>query len=252
MKAVLCRVLSIMLHFRKFFSQNIYAWSLCGIWFPKLPSPERGSNKVAAVIIHFGQIVLWSTQWVHLTRGVENLTVATDVLTMVIIFSMVTMKGFLMIGNTKKMQTAVHLLEQMEATTIGSKEEEAIILDMVPKMRRNWITISGCGVICCTLQFITCLVKEENILLHASDYPYDTDNNNGAYYTTLIFQYIFAFHTSIILGTLDTIGPNMMLIMKTYLLILNGRLRALGWETDKIEAERKLRECLMFHKMCTE
>lgn len=240
------------LHFRKYLSQNINVWSLCGIWFPTQPSPERSSNKVAAVFIHVGQIILWSTQWLHLTRGVENLTVATDVLTMVIIFSMVTVKGWVLIGNTKKMERALQLMEEMELTTLGSSEEEALIVSTVPTLRRNWMSISGCGVICCTLQFITCLVAKENVLLHASDYPYDIESNNGAYYATLIFQYIFAFHTSIILGTLDTTGPNLMLIMKTFLEILNRRLSALGWETSKEEAERKFRNCLEFHRKCQE
>lgn len=89
--------------------------------------------------------------------------------------------------------------------------------------------------------------------MHGATYPYDISHNGAAFYPTLLFsQYFFTFHSSIILGTLDTVGPNMMMIMKAYLEILNRRLRALGYETDRQEAERRLRECLEFHKVCVE
>lgn len=84
-------------------------------------------------------------------------------------------------------------------------------------------------------------------------HPIDRIENSAVYYVANLIQYGLAIHTSILLGTMETLGPNLMLILTAYLKILNQRLRELGWNkrNDK-KMLSKIRDCVEFHKDCIE
>lgn len=239
-------------HFRAFFARNFFVWRIFGHWYPKEPKNGPSSNKVVAVILNVSFLFFWTTQFMYLTGGVENLIVLTDIVTVGIIFFLATLKGALMIYNTERMERLLRMVDDMEESTKGSAEEEAIVVATVPIMRLNWSIISVCGAVCATTQFLKTMVVSENILMHPSyiKKPFYTIDNTALYYVVNLIQYGMALHTGILLGTMETVGPNLMLVLNAYLKILNQRLMGLAWNTTNAETIRRMRECVEFHKVC--
>lgn len=242
-------------HYRQFFSRNFYVWRFFGHWYPAEPRNGPSSNKIISILFNGAYSFFWIGQFLYLTEGVENLIVLTDVVTLGMIFFLASFKGVLLIYNTARMERVFRMVDKMEESTIGSKEEEAIILATLPTLRRNWLGISICGVICATTQMLKTTLNSENILMHPSYLrrPIDRIENIYLYYVCNLVQYGMAIHTSVLYGTMETIAPNLMLVLNAFLKIFNHRLTQLGRNTsNNEETMSKMRECVEFHKICIE
>lgn len=234
-------------------------WRFCGAWFTNYSFPRLYT--VYSVLLHSLHVLFCISQWMYL-RNVYTMIEAIDILTVGSIFTLVSIKSVLFIRQKPTCVRVLALLNEIEASIdTESKVEQAIVKKTLRQMQFIGKLIALCAFNAAFIHFImTQVLNVQRLLVFPAIMPFDWQHNDYWFYGTIVYQMAFAMYSTIILATLDIIGPHIYMLLEAYLRILDHRVKSIGWKHDpashpdpelfQADDERKIVECVKFHKQC--
>lgn len=236
-------------------------WRFCGAWFTNYTFPRLYT--VYSVLLHFLHLCFTISQWMYL-RNVYTMIEAIDILTVGSIFTLVSIKSVLFIWQKPMCVQILNLLRDIEnSIDTKSEVEQIIVKKTLGQMRFIGKLIALCGFNAAFIHLImTQFLSGQRLLVFPAILPFDWLHNDYWFYGTLVYQMVFAMYSTIILATLDIIGPHIYMLLEAYLRILDYRVKSIGWqhqtpseygessENFTAEGERKIVNCVKFHKQC--
>lgn len=235
-------------------------WRLCGAWFTNYSFPRLYTTY--SIVLHILHLNFCISQWMYL-QNVYTMIEAIDILTVGSIFTLVSIKSVLFIWQKPKCVQILNLLNDIERTIDSESEvEQMIVKKTTRQMRIIGMLIAVCAFNAALIHFImTQVLSGQRLLVFPAIMPFDWQHNDYWFYGSIVYQSLFAIYSSVILATLDIIGPHIYMLLEAYLRILDHRLKSIGWERPggpsaddegifQAHGDRQIVECVKLHKQC--
>lgn len=188
-------------------------------------------------------------------RDAHSVLDANEALTPGVILTLLHLKRALYVHNRQRTAAVMRLLYEMETSTRTAPVERALIATAV--RTAGWLragALVSCQAVIVTRFGVSMLslngARPE--LMFPAVVPGDWRHNVALYLAYNWAQFVITLTGSCGLGSLDTFGPMMYLLLDAFMAILCGRVRRLGVECAQTETEclRELVECIAMHKKC--
>lgn len=214
-----------------------------------------------AVLFHVFTFTL-QMQIFFCLRDSKTILDANEILTPGIILTLLDLKCYMFVRNRQRAREVFSIMEEMEATTGASPDEQALIAEAISASDKLIATMwMSCESVIC-LRYVVTLTNSKRELMFPAVLPtaWQTDDQSFAIYNGC--QFVLTVLGSCGLSTLDTYGPTMYLLLNSFVLILGKRLERLGevrpmggllTAGEKAEERKKRAElvnCIQMHQKC--
>lgn len=225
---------------------HIMVWKITGTWW--YGSPEASWFKFYRIFILLGIYVLYP--FMVLMRLTES-TDVSDIGAILYLMptAMVGIKTWSLIRNKAEILELIELMAKLDSRLDRDAEHVCIVRRSIKEMGRvfRFLSCQYYGAVLLALS-AALTSTDRQLLMKAFWSPVDYHKNIGAYYCIVAYQTLSHIFDCMIDTSLDSFAGTLYSILASHLDVLGIRLKSLGFQNGKPQAQ--LSECINTHYLC--